>query len=343
MTIVLAPPVGTLSPQQQGLAAGSDGNPVNVFVSAAADLAAKPGWQSDSWFVTSHLETSRGLIDMLIHVNRISPPDGGPGELQVMASLLDSSTGGYISDEQDFPLDQCSLSAETCDIVYPIGSISGDPQALRVRGTWATIDLTCDITLSQAGPMLANGGTGLWPMLSGLTYHYALPTMTTTGTVTLDGTSLDVRGNSWLDRQWSMTDAFFSAQPPRWLWLGVCLDDGTRISAWDLFESDRRHSFATIVNPRGAHEVVSLEPTEERASRPWTSPVTGRNYPTRWDVRMPQIDGQLIVQSNAPAQEFAASHNPMSNHYEGASTVTGTLHGRPVQGYATLELVGPWQ
>lgn len=341
MTTAFAPtvPVVSPSPDLQGEVASLAGDPISRFVTAGGDLAAKPGGATDSWFITSHLDTPRGKVDLLVHLIQLVLPNGGPSVVQVMASVLDSSTGRYRSEEQDFPADDCSLATDRLDVVTPIATVTGDPDALRVTGTWSRASISCDLVLSQAGPLLANGGTGLWPMLGGLTYHYALPTMTTTGTVTLDGETFDVHGTSWLDRQWATTTRSFADS--RWVWFGISLDDGTSLSCWDLIESDRRHRFATIVNPDGGHEVVAMEPTVELASQSWTSPDTGHTYPTHWDVRLPQAGGKLLIAPDVIEQEFR-SPNQDSHKYEASAPVTGTLHGHPVTGHATVELVGHW-
>lgn len=331
-------PVGDLpSLDYQGEIASLDGNLRSVFVSPDQDLVAKPGSSADSWFLLSRLQTSEGQLDILIHLIHHVPPSAGPGVVATMASVLESANGRYRSEEQDFPGDQCSFAIDTCEVITPIASISGDTAALRFAGTWAQAGISCDLTVSQAGPMLANAGTGLYPWFGGHTYHYALPTMTTTGTVTLDGQTLQVSGNSWLDRQWGIAPRFGAR---KWLWLGICLQDGTRLSVWDLIEPDRRHSFATIVDPDGAHQVVTINAT---GSKPWTSPATGQVWPTTWDIQMPQIDSTLTIAAEVLDQEFVSPPaSRIGSHYEAAAPVTGTLHGRPVNGYGDMELTGAW-
>ena len=322
----------------QGEVASRGGNPIPIFVSPRGDLVAKPGSSMDSWFLLSHLQSPRGTLDTLIHFLQLVPPGGGEGVLAVMASVLDASTGRFVSEERRFPAGEYSLATEACEVISPIAAIRGDATALNFTGEWAAAGIAFDLTASQSGPMLANAGVGLFPFLGGITYEYALPTMTTTGIITIGGESVEASGISWLDRQWG--DA--PAQPSwKWVWFGISLDDGTRISLWDLIEPNRRHPFATILHPSGAHEVVAVEPTAKTASRLWTSPATGRVYPTRWDVHMPQIDSRLAIEPEVLEQEFV-SPDEAGHKYEAAAFVTGTLHGQEVTGYATIELVGAW-
>ena len=106
-------PIGDLpSLDYQGDAASLDGNPVSVFVSPDADLAAKPGANADSWFFISRLTTTRGQIDLLVHINAAFPTSGAPGKTAVLASMLDASTGHYVSEEVDVPTDQCSFATD---------------------------------------------------------------------------------------------------------------------------------------------------------------------------------------------------------------------------------------
>ncbi len=332
-------PIGDLpSPDYQGEVASLDGNLRSAFVSVDADLVAKPGSSADSWFLLNRLSSSRGQLDVLIHLIH-EVRTAGPGVMATMVRVLESRNGRYRSEEQDIPGDQCSFATDTCEVITPIASISGDAQALRFTGTWSQADVSCDITVTQAGPMLANAGTGLYPWFGAHTYHYALPTMTATGTVTLDGELLEVSGDSWLDRQWG-TAPRFAVGSRKWLWLGICLDDGTRLSCWDLIEPDRRHSFATIVYASGAHEVVTLRAT---GSQPWTSPVSGQVWPTKWEIEMAEIDSTLTIAAEVLNQEFASpSGSPVGAHYEGVAPVIGTVHGKPVSGYGNIELTGAW-
>ena len=118
------------------------------------------------------------------------------------------------------------------------------------------------------------------------------------------------------------------------------LDNGDRISVWDVIENGRQHAFATLVHPDGGHEIVAVDPTEQGASRPWTSPQTGHVYPSVWDVTIPQLDGRLLLATEVAEQEFVS---PSGAHkYEASSPVTGTLHGEQVTGTAMIELVGDW-
>ena len=207
---------------------------------------------------------------------------------------------------------------------------------MHLTGKFTGLDV--DLNLKNEGPMLANMGNGLIPFLGDINYHYALSTLTATGTIVLDGESYEVSGPAWLDRQWGKTPRFFNPiGSMKWIWFGIMLDNGDRISVWDLAEPDRQHAFATIVHANGGHEVVAVEPLEKSASKPWTSPETGRVYPTKWDMRIPSLNASLQFEPEVQQQEIVS---PVKAHkYEGTTTITGVMRGESVAGRVVIELV----
>jgi predicted secreted hydrolase len=110
---------------------------------------------------------------------------------------------------------------------------------------------------------------------------------------------------------------------------------------WEFIEADRPvHSWATVVRPNGGVEVVACEPLTANASKPWKSPETGQVYPIDWDIRIPQLDGHLIIRPDVIEQEFVS---PVGMHkYEGFSAITGTLRGKAIAGRVVIEMVGDW-
>jgi predicted secreted hydrolase len=61
---------------------------------------------------------------------------------------------------------------------------------------------TLNLTLAAAGPAMYDNGTALFPFFGGTSSYYSLPELRTSGTLTLGGKAIQVRGISWLDRQW---------------------------------------------------------------------------------------------------------------------------------------------
>ena len=328
------------SAEFQGEVASQEGSGASLFISADKDLVAKPGSNLDSWFLVGDLEFDRGKMYLLVHYLHVTPPTGDD-LLAAMVSVLDPQTNRYIAEEQDFTGKQCSFNTEKFEVITPIASASGTASGMNFKGNWSKAGIEVDITAQQTGSLLPNVGNGLFPALGGMTYHYALPTMSITGTVSIGDEQCKVTGAGWLDRQWGVTPRFFGKEVKKWAWFGITLDSGDRISVWEFIEEGRPvHSWATVVRPDGGVDVVACEPLTANSSNPWKSPETGHVYPINWDIRIPQLDGHLIVRPDVIEQEFVS---PVGMHkYEGFSAITGTLRGKPVTGRVIIELVADW-
>ena len=231
----------------------------------------------------------------MVHFLHVTPPTGDD-LLAAMVSLLDPQTNQYMAEEQDFPGAKCSFNTEKFEVITPIASASGTASAMTFKGNWSKAGIEVDVTAQQTGPLLPNVGSGLFPCLGGMTYHYALPTMSMTGTISIGGEQCEVTGAGWLDRQWGVTPRFFGKEVKKWAWFGITLDSGDRISVWEFIEEGHPvHSWATVVRPDGGVDVVACEPITANASKPWKSPATGHVYPINWDIQIPQLDGHLTI------------------------------------------------
>jgi predicted secreted hydrolase len=194
---------------------------------------------------------------------------------------------------------------------------------------------TLDLTLSAKGPVLYPDGNGLMPFLGGSSYYYSLPDLATSGTLTENGASYHVTGTSWLDRQWGDWDW---STVSKWTWMSIQLADGERLNLWDMFADGPEQHYATMLKPNGVTEVVTVDPLAPDAADVWTSPTTGKRYPTRWTVHIPDLHTTLKVSALVPQQEIQAS----GGIFEGDSSVTGTVDGKQVSGQAYVEQLGTW-
>jgi hypothetical protein len=333
-TISMAEPP-MIPPAAQAVAASGSSKGAPLFVAADPDLVAKEGVAQDSWFVISRLTSGSNRLDLLVHYIRLTPPKGPV--IQAIVSVLDPVSGKSLAEERDYTVSETTFSTASLDVQTPSGGVSGRASAMHVTGRFHRINV--DLTLAQQGPLLANLGTGILPFYRDINYEYALPSMKTSGSVVVDGKHYQVDGVSWFDRQWGQMAPSFWAHH-QWSWMGISLDNGDRISLWDIIDGDTEHAFATLLHPNGRHEIVDVEPLAEGATSIWTSAATGHRYPTHWVVSIPTLKARLRVEPLVREQEVVS---PIGEHkYEGASTVVGEIQGKPATGHAVVELVGDW-
>ncbi len=323
-----------ISPAAQAAEASGSSKGAPLFVAANLDLVAKTGVEMDSWFFVSHLTSGGDRLDLLVHYMRLTPKEGEP-VVQAMASVLDPS-GEFVVEERNYRASETTLSTASLNVQTPSGGVTGHTSAMHVTACFQRINI--NLTLAHQGPLLADLGTGIVPFYGDINYEYALPNMATSGSVMVDGKSYQVAGTSWFDRQWGRMGPSFLHK--KWTWMGICLDNGIRISLSDIFEGDQEHAFATALHPDGRHEIVDVEPLAEGSTSIWNSAATGRRYPTKWVVSIPMLKARLCVEPFAREQEVVS---PIGEHkYEGASSVVGHIEDKPVRGHAIVELVGDW-
>ncbi len=177
------------------------------------------------------------------------------------------------------------------------------------------------LSLQPTQPLLLQGHAGFsqkGPSLENASYYYSEPHLKVSGELTVRGKREKVTGTAWLDHEWSS-----SLMPPGasgWDWLGLNLDDGGALMAFQLRASNAsapavwssakwRHADGNVWQP--ARNAMSFAPT-----RHWTSPQGGR-YPVQ--TRITLGERTLFLRPLFDAQELHAQ--TMGNTYwEGAVT-----------------------
>jgi predicted secreted hydrolase len=315
-------PAGTRKP-----AAATTAPAFPTFVHLPADQAAHPNAAQEWWYVVGHLSAHGHRFGYEVQIV------AGKAQ-QSFIAITDKTTGAYYTQSQRYSPDQTRFSSTALDVRVPSATLSGPMDAMRLHATLPVGEI--DLALSARGAALYNNGTGLIPFLDGTSYYYSLPSLASQGTLTVNGHTYQVTGESWLDRQWGTWDW---NTVRKWTWMALQLSNGDRVNLWDLFTQGSEFPYATVLRPDGTHEIVAVNPLADTTSDFWTSPTTGKRYGTRWTVSVPALDARLTVVVEPQAQEIQA----FGGIYEGAGSVTGRHRGKPVTGQVYVEQFGNWR
>lgn len=162
------------------------------------------------------------------------------------------------------------------------------------------------------------------PAIDNASYYYSEPHLRVSGELTVRGKRETVSGTAWLDHEWSST--LMPVGAIGWDWLGLNLDNGGALMAFQLRSGNElrsgstpasavwsaaklRHADGTVLQP--ARNTLDFAP-----SRYWTSPQGGR-YPV--ETRITLGERSLHLRPLFDAQELHAQ--TMGNTYwEGAVT-----------------------
>ncbi|MGE0487263.1 MAG: lipocalin-like domain-containing protein [Gammaproteobacteria bacterium] len=200
---------------------------------------------------------------------------------------------------------------------------------LAARGDGAAIALE----LEARSAIVLQGEAGLSTKSAtpgNASYYYSIPRLAAHGEVSVDGTTLAVEGDTWLDREWS-TSALDRAQRG-WDWFALQLDDGANLMFYRLRDAAGGvdpHSAGSLQSADGGVERLAAGDVSIVETAWWRSPATGTRYPARWRLAVPRAGLVLELVPELADQEWRGRFR----YWEGAVTVAGTRTGR---GYVEL-------
>jgi predicted secreted hydrolase len=300
-----------------------------TFVHLPADQAAHPSATREWWYIVGHLSAHGHKYGYQVNL-------ASSGRTQI--AITDITAGKYYSQQVLHPPGDYSASPTVLDVRMPTATLSGPMNAMHVTANMPAGRL--DLTLDAQGPAMYGNGTGLFPFLGGSSYYYSLPKMRTSGTLTLNGRTSEVTGESWLDRQWGEWDW---SRLNKWTWMAIQLRNGDTINLWDLLEKQGEQAWATVLHPDGSESVVSVDPLAKDAANFETSPTTGQRYAGKWKVKIPSLRLELVVTASPVLQEIQAGDPLTPGLNEAAASVTGTYQGKAITGKAYVEQFGIWK
>lgn len=124
-----------------------------------------------------------------------------------------------------------------------------------------------------------------------------------------------------------------------WNWFAVTLDNGV-VLMFAQVRGQRRQPQAdfegTLSYPDGRQVVIHPEDFVLTSTCQWTSPNTGIEYPSGWQVNFPAYAIDLTIEPIIPDQEMTLTFT----YYEGATTIRGTMEGTAINGRGYVELTG---
>lgn len=301
------------------------------------DLPYKKQFTTNSWFAVSHFEENGEQLSFLYHTMIFSFP-GKPAICTSCISFTNETTGEYIQDSQTFQLDKINVSETELILDTPVSSFKGDINLMTLKANCKDIKINAELV--PVNYPILNGGTGCFNMLDMDIYQYSLPTLKTTGTITVKGKEYNLDCFTWLDRQWQVN----KSPDMTWGWMDFNLSTGEYISLWFPVDNNVEKPFATVLLPDGTQRVVNVEPVIKSARNFWKSDVYIYDYPTEWTITIPELNAELNVHSSPKHQELRFKDVPPLNHYEAASTVTGVIQGNSTTGHCYVELLAlmPW-
>jgi predicted secreted hydrolase len=217
----------------------------------------------------------------------------------------------------------------------------GNEEILRVTDDRFSLAFS----LHSEKPPVIHGVNGVSQKAAGeghASHYISFTRLLTSGTIEMEGKSIEVRGSSWMDHEF-FTNSMDSEQVG-WDWLSLQLEDNTELMLYQFRRKDAStdpYSSGTYVDAQGkpVHLTATdfhLVPTGEI----WTSDVTGAKYPVSWSVEIPRLGLKLAVTTRLKSQELAGGSKIAPSYWEGAIAIEGTRNGAGIRGVGYLEMTG---
>lgn len=216
----------------------------------------------------------------------------------------------------------------------------GADGAYRAQVASDSAGFALDLSLAPTQPPLLQGEAGLsrkGPLPAQTSRYYSEPQLRVGGTLTLDGRAVQVTGSAWLDHEWS--EAFLDRDAVGWDWIGMNLDDGSALTAFQVRRADGTPLYAGGSFRRTGETAVRNFASGELTFTPgriWPSASSRARYPVRWQIATPA--GRFTIAALLDDQELDSRGSTGAIYWEGLSDLldeTGRHIGR---GY--LEMTG---
>ena len=196
------------------------------------------------------------------------------------------------------------------------------------------------LDLEETKQPVLHGGSGIVSMgPAGDSYYYSRTRLKAQGTVTVRGDPREVSGEAWMDHQWGDFDQIRVS----WDWFSLQLDDDTEAMVfllWDFETGELIQRSGTYVLPDGSAQYLQLEDIQVTSLDSWTSPRTGIDYPSGWQLQIAPQRLHLKLEPVHLDAEFDVGGVSPLDYWEGEVIISGRRDGEPVTGRGFVELVG---
>lgn len=314
------------------------------------DHGAHPAFRTEWWYVTGRIKGEDGrdlgfqitFFRTTPKVDADNPSRFAPRQvLFAHAALSDPKLGRLLHGERaargGFGLAQARIG--DADVALRDWRIRRLRDG-RFETTVATRDFALSLLLRPTQPPLPQGERGYsrkGPRPEQASYYYSMPHLAVSGRLTRGVKVQAVRGEAWLDREWSSD--YLGSQAVGWDWTGLNLDDGSALMAFRIRGKDGKPIWAGGSLRRADGRISRFAPGDVRfdSFRNWRSPHTGVLYPVGQvvTIKLPEGVRRWRLDPLFDDQELDARRGGQPVYWEGAVKTRGGSGYLELTGYAS--------
>ena len=322
-----------------------------VAIEFPIDEGSHPQFRTEWWYVTGTVADAAGTtfgFQVTFFRSRPGIDEANPSRfaarqlLFAHVALSDLKRGRLMRDERSaragFGL---AVAAEkSLDVSIDDWSLRAHGNGKGYRASVRTPDFQLEFDCVPTQPPLLHGAGGYsqkGPQPAAASYYYTLPQLRTSGRLVIGTREYKVTGMAWMDHEWS--SSILDEQAQGWDWVGINLDDGGAVMAFQMRnQQGAEHFAAATIRADGNTGPVAFAPgnIEWTPRRRWRSVRTGIEYPIEWTIRIGTRT--LTLRPLLDDQENDARGSTGTIYWEGAVAAFDAQGRRVGSGY--LELTG---
>jgi len=307
------------------------------------------------WYYTGHVITTDGQRYGFEYVTFQAVRGDFPAGYVMHFALTDAANNVFKHEESlTFGSKVTPGAKDGFSTKTAIGTMQGFNGTDYLKASMKNSPNALDLTVRDTQGIVLHGGGQFSYGPGGSSYYYSRPRMTPTGTITVNGQTKQIKeGVVWFDHQWGN----FIPLGGGWDWFSTQLDDGTSLMLYNLKDDKGKllQVFGSYILPCSKDcrpdkplKVIDLDektivttPTSQ-----WSSPTTGTNYPSTWNVKIKADAAKGVPELNLnykPTmldQELDTRATTATIYWEGDNIITGTKDGKPIAGSGYVELTG---
>ena len=349
--IVLATSVYSQEPASRGFAGlGSNADGFKAVVPGQdiqfpKDLGPHPDFRIEWWYVTANLTAENGQIfgaQWTLFRQATKPGTIGPASPEWSSSEFWMGHAALTSADRHYSAEKIARGGIGQAGVKPapfeawiddwnfaaIPASADEPSAYKINADGEQFSYGLDMIAT--GPMVLQGDKG-YSVKSDqgqASYYFSSPFLKVSGSITIDGQTLAVAGDAWLDREWSSQP--LAADQKGWDWFSLKFDGGEKLMLFGLRgATGEPFKSATWIAPDGQTEKLDGSSLQMQPLR--FASVAGRKIPVEWSIKIPSKNVALTVKALNDDSWMTTS----ISYWEGPVLATGSHPGR---GY--LEMTG---
>ena len=319
-----------------------------VALAFPQDFGAHPSFRTEWWYVTGWLETpDKKQLGFQItffrsatELDPANPSRFAPKQLIIAHAALSDPRAGKLLHDQKTAREGFGLAyTKEGDTDVKLGDWHMIHEANgRYQTSVNAKDFTLRLSLTPSQPPMKQGENGFsrkGPRPEQASYYYSEPHLKVTGTIVQNGKPITVSGSAWLDHEWST--AYLDPGADGWDWVGVNLDDGSALMAFQIRGKDGNKvwAYAALRDSSGRMTLFTPEEVSFEPQRTWRSPRTDTTYPVSMRIKTGSTEWLLAPLQDD--QELDSRQSVGAVYWEGAVTVT--RDGQPA-GRGYFEMTG---